>query len=75
MVIVVAADIMYHVMTVIMSAPMYVIVVHRATMLRQNGMSVIASSRAIMEEGAPVLRVLPAQVALEQLVLPVKLVL
>jgi hypothetical protein len=52
MVIVVAADIMCHVMTVIMLAQMYAIVVHHAIMSRQNGMSVIASCRAIMGVGA-----------------------
>jgi hypothetical protein len=48
MVIVAVADIMCHVATVIMLVPMYVIVVHRVIMSHQNGMSVIASCRAIM---------------------------
>ena len=48
MVIVAAEDIMYRVATVIILDPIRAIVVHRAIMSRQNGMSVIASSRAIM---------------------------
>ena len=68
MVIVAAADIMCHVMTVIMLDPIHVIVAHRATMLRQNGMSVIASCRAIMAVGVQMAQ-LDLQVRLDQALL------
>jgi hypothetical protein len=61
MVIVEAVDIMYHVMIVIMLDQMYVIAAHLATMLRQNGMSVIVLCRAIMVGGELVLLALPVQ--------------
>ena len=76
MVIVAAADIMYHVMTVIMLDPMYVIAVHHVIMSRQNGMSVIASCLAIMvgvaamgQQARPGHLVQDLQVRLEQQVL------